>query len=684
MSSKHDRSDQAPHLRVIHGGDDDDEEILEEGFHVIDDEGPLSDPWLKAGGDPTESDPPGVVIDTDPTVLEDDLSLPPLRDRHEETKPEIPQQALDARRRGSLPAPEDQATEPGPEEMATVPRAPMPEPRGAAATSAALPSAQLRVLEGPEVGSTFALAEPVVTVGRSSECQVTLRDLSMSRKHAEIRRAGRRAFEIRDLDSRNGTTVDGRPAKVWIAAAPGAILQIGDVRLRLEVEDLSEPTLLRPGGLAAGPLDPPLPPAPAPRPRSSAPTPGRPSPRAPAPRTPAPRSSPAPRDPSPPRSSPTPRAPPPRGPGSGTRGGAPGPTAPPAALGTLAKGALAVALGAGISWLFAWLVFFASFAPLRSRPPAPVAPGASPTAALGGGRAQATPPPAAPAPHKAAASASASAGALTAAQAAVSRQDWVVAVHEARLVAEAAPEHPAAAEILHSVREDVVGPRLDKARDQIAAHHPDAAEETLLSTLVIWPHEKTAESLLAKARADERAAQAPPPKAPPVAHHRTRHRRARHHRTRHVVRHTAPPPPAAPDDGGLLRKAREAFAEKHLHSAIAAADAAADLGGTKARKLDSDLHAFEASWNTASRTRDIATALASYTEALYRAKHVAPPSGGDYGMAIRRALGQAHYVAALQAQKAGRNQLALSHAQKALGYDPNNRGARSLLHALMR
>ena len=275
----------------------------------------------------------------------------------------------------------------------------------------------------------------------------------------------------------------------------------------------------------------------------------------------------------------------------------------------------------------------------------------------------------------------AAASALAAAQAAVSRQDWVVAVHEARLVPQAAPEHPAAAEILHSVREDVVDPRLDKARGQIAGHHPDAAEETLLSTLVIWPNEKTAETLLAKARADERAAQAPPPKPHPVAHPRTRHHRARHHRTRHVARQ-APPP--APDDGGLLRKAREAFATKHLHSAIAAADAAADLGGTTARKLDSDLHHFESSWNTASRTRDINTALASYTEALYRAKHIAPPSGGDYGIAIRRALGQAHYVAGLQAQKAGRNQLAISHAQKALGYDPNNRGARSLLHALMR
>ena len=73
-------------------------------------------------------------------------------------------------------------------------------------------------------GRTFqrALDKDIITVGRSSKNDVNLSfDLSLSRFHAEIIRQGDR-FLVRDVGSRNGTSVNGRQVEQPIE------LQIGD------------------------------------------------------------------------------------------------------------------------------------------------------------------------------------------------------------------------------------------------------------------------------------------------------------------------------------------------------------------------------------------------------------------------------------------------------------------------
>jgi Nif-specific regulatory protein len=64
------------------------------------------------------------------------------------------------------------------------------------------------VLSGPLKDSTIPLAEGEITIGREASNGVAVIDPSVSRKHCAVRgQEGR--FQVRDLDSRNGTLVNG-------------------------------------------------------------------------------------------------------------------------------------------------------------------------------------------------------------------------------------------------------------------------------------------------------------------------------------------------------------------------------------------------------------------------------------------------------------------------------------------
>ncbi len=60
---------------------------------------------------------------------------------------------------------------------------------------------------GGRAGEPFELGEGRTLIGRSPECDVFLDDVTVSRRHAELRRDGDR-FLIRDLGSLNGTFVN--------------------------------------------------------------------------------------------------------------------------------------------------------------------------------------------------------------------------------------------------------------------------------------------------------------------------------------------------------------------------------------------------------------------------------------------------------------------------------------------
>ena len=92
------------------------------------------------------------------------------------------------------------------------------------------------------------LFRPAITLGRSQNNDVILEDPRVSGQHAQLN-LGREGWMIGDLDSSNGTTVEGqrlaprRPVRL----APTSRVQIGSFALRVWVPGPDEATPPRPG-----------------------------------------------------------------------------------------------------------------------------------------------------------------------------------------------------------------------------------------------------------------------------------------------------------------------------------------------------------------------------------------------------------------------------------------------------
>ena len=68
--------------------------------------------------------------------------------------------------------------------------------------------ARVRVIKGPDLGSTFVLDHTRFVLGRGEDADVVLTDLKASRHHAEIILDGSH-WIIRDLGSANGILCNG-------------------------------------------------------------------------------------------------------------------------------------------------------------------------------------------------------------------------------------------------------------------------------------------------------------------------------------------------------------------------------------------------------------------------------------------------------------------------------------------
>jgi pSer/pThr/pTyr-binding forkhead associated (FHA) protein len=91
-------------------------------------------------------------------------------------------------------------------------------------------TATLVVTRGPGAGSRFLLDADVVRAGRHPDSDIFLDDVTVSRRHAELARAGA-GWIVRDVGSLNGTYVNRQRIDEEAALGNGDEVQIGRFKL---------------------------------------------------------------------------------------------------------------------------------------------------------------------------------------------------------------------------------------------------------------------------------------------------------------------------------------------------------------------------------------------------------------------------------------------------------------------
>jgi len=81
-------------------------------------------------------------------------------------------------------------------------------------------------IAGPRVGQIVPLNEATLVIGRDRTCHISLLDTAVSRRHTAINRLPDGAYSLEDLDSRNGTFLNGVPVRES-PLAPGDEIRLG-------------------------------------------------------------------------------------------------------------------------------------------------------------------------------------------------------------------------------------------------------------------------------------------------------------------------------------------------------------------------------------------------------------------------------------------------------------------------
>ena len=86
------------------------------------------------------------------------------------------------------------------------------------------------IRDGEAIGQSFVLDHAILTIGRGSECNVVINDVSISRHHAQVLRQANGNY-VQDLGSRNGTKVNGELLHAPHLLQAGDIVCVGSIRL---------------------------------------------------------------------------------------------------------------------------------------------------------------------------------------------------------------------------------------------------------------------------------------------------------------------------------------------------------------------------------------------------------------------------------------------------------------------
>lgn len=88
----------------------------------------------------------------------------------------------------------------------------------------------LVVKRGPNAGTRYVLNEALTSVGRHPESDLLLDDVTVSRRHVELRRTAG-GYTVRDVGSLNGTYVNRKRIDSEVEVRNGDELQVGKFRL---------------------------------------------------------------------------------------------------------------------------------------------------------------------------------------------------------------------------------------------------------------------------------------------------------------------------------------------------------------------------------------------------------------------------------------------------------------------
>ncbi|MEO8941434.1 MAG: FHA domain-containing protein [Isosphaeraceae bacterium] len=94
---------------------------------------------------------------------------------------------------------------------------------------------QLIVVQGKPEGKTIPLAGPLFLIGRGERCHLRPNSELVSREHTEIS-IGDDAVIVRDMGSRNGTLVNGKPLKGPHSLKNGELLQVGPLTFAVSIQ----------------------------------------------------------------------------------------------------------------------------------------------------------------------------------------------------------------------------------------------------------------------------------------------------------------------------------------------------------------------------------------------------------------------------------------------------------------
>ncbi len=97
----------------------------------------------------------------------------------------------------------------------------------------------LIIVEGPNTGRCYPLANGEITIGRQQGNTITIADDLVSRRHARIA-AERGQGILTDLGSTNGTFVNGKRVHGSLPLRPGDRVQIGGVAFQLSTSSSAE------------------------------------------------------------------------------------------------------------------------------------------------------------------------------------------------------------------------------------------------------------------------------------------------------------------------------------------------------------------------------------------------------------------------------------------------------------